>query len=202
MQVYSSTVQPLGQGEWTSVQTIEPHAYRCGFCGKEVASEKGIYFNRDPHRIKITICPICRHPTFFEVGVQVPGSPFGDPVNHVPAEVNALYDEARRCTADNAFTAAVLAARKLLMHIAVDRGAKSGSSFMEYIEYLAANGFVPPHGKGWVDHIRKKGNEANHEIVLMTHDDAADLINFTEMLLKFIYEFPKRVPVAAPAATP
>jgi hypothetical protein len=88
------------------------------------------------------------------------------------------------------------------MHIAVDRGAKDGQTFLQYIEYLAANGFVPPNGKGWVDHIRKKGNEANHEIVLMKQEDAADLINFTEMLLKFIYEFPSRVPVTAPASTP
>jgi hypothetical protein len=35
---------------------------------------------------------------------------------------------------------------------------------MEYIEHLANNGFVPPKGRGWVDHIRKKGNEANHVV--------------------------------------
>ena len=52
----------------------------------------------------------------------------------------------------------------------------------------------PPNGKGWVDHIRKKGNEAAHEIVLMTKADADELIVFSEMLLKFVYEFPNRVP--------
>src|ERR1035437_5059130 len=127
----------------------------------------------------------------------MPGIPFGDSVEHVPDEVRALYDEARRCTADNAFTAAVLAIRKLLMHIAVNLGARENQSFMEYVQYLADNGYVPPNGKGWVDHIRRKGNEANHEIVLMTQGDAADLVNFTEMLLKFIYEFPGRVPAPA-----
>jgi hypothetical protein len=58
---------------------------------------------------------------------------------------------------------------------------------------------VPPNGKHWVDHIRKKGNEATHEIALMGADDAADLIVFSEMLLKFIYEFPNRIP--KPTAT-
>jgi hypothetical protein len=53
---------------------------------------------------------------------------------------------------------------------------------------------VPPNGRGWVDHIRTKGNEANHEIVLMSAEDALELISFSEMLLKFIYEFPSRVP--------
>jgi len=37
--------------------------------------------------------------------------------------------------------------------------------------------------------FEKKGNEANHEIVLMEPNDALDLINFIEMLLKFISNF-------------
>ena len=56
------------------------------------------------------------------------------------------------------------------------------------------NGYVPPNGKMWVDHIRKKANEATHEIPHMERGDAIDLITFSEMLLKFIYEFPNRVP--------
>jgi hypothetical protein len=81
------------------------------------------------------------------------------------------------------------------MHIAVEQGAKVGESFLTYVEFLASSGYVPPNGKGWVDHIRQKGNEANHEIKLMTVEDATELISFSEMLLKFIYEFPNRVPV-------
>jgi len=80
------------------------------------------------------------------------------------------------------------------MNLAVSLKAKTGEPFVFYVEYLAANGYVPPNGKGWVDHIRKKGNEATHEIVLMQQRDAEDLIGFTEMLLKFIYEFPAKVP--------
>lgn len=80
------------------------------------------------------------------------------------------------------------------MNIGVAQGADAGKPFIFYVEYLAANGYVPPNGKGWVDHIRKKGNEATHEIVLMSDSDAKDLIAFAEMLLKFIYEFPSRIP--------
>jgi hypothetical protein len=71
----------------------------------------------------------------------------------------------------------------------------SAQSFMSYVEYLANNGYVPPNGKGRVDHIRKKGNEATHEILVMTESDAKDWIGFSDMLLKFIYEFPSRVPI-------
>ena len=82
----------------------------------------------------------------------------------------------------------------MLMNIAVAQGAKEGLKFIEYVSHLADNGYIPPNGTGWVDHIRKKGNEATHEIALMGKDDAEELILFTEMLLKFIYEFPARVP--------
>lgn len=84
------------------------------------------------------------------------------------------------------------------MNIAVAQGAKEGESFVSYVEYLANAGFVPPNGRGWVDHIRNKGNEANHEIKLMGQADAEELIAFAEMLLKFIYEFPSKVPVKTP----
>jgi len=80
------------------------------------------------------------------------------------------------------------------MSVAVAQGAKEGGTFLSYVEYLADKGYVPPNGRGWVDHIRLKGNEATHEIKLMTPDDASELISFAEMLLKFVYEFPNRVP--------
>ena len=80
------------------------------------------------------------------------------------------------------------------MNIAVNEGADPGLSFFKYVDYLATQGYVPPNGRGWVDHIRRKGNEATHEIALMSRDDAEELITFVEMLLKFIYEFPARVP--------
>jgi hypothetical protein len=85
------------------------------------------------------------------------------------------------------------------MNIAVGEGAKEGQNFLQYVDYLATKGFVPPNGRHWVDHIRKKGNEANHEIALMKQQDAQELITFVEMLLRFIYEFPNIVPKPAPA---
>lgn len=118
----------------------------------------------------------------------------GAEVESLPANVDALYKEARGAASIGAYTASVLACRKLLMHIAVAQGADQGKSFIAYVDYLAQKGFVPPNGKGWVDHIRRKGNDANHEIVLMTMQDAEELVVFLEMLLKFIYEFPSRVP--------
>lgn len=148
------------------------------------------------HQQQILICTHCARPTFFDhdAGLQVPGSAFGGSVDSLPDSVESLYNEARDCMKVAAYTSAVLACRKLLMNIAVEKGAPEGKKFIEYVEFLAKKGYVPPGGEAWVDHIRQQGNEATHEIKTKSVDDAQDLISFLEMLLKFIYEFPSRVP--------
>jgi hypothetical protein len=143
---------------------------------------------------QLYICPECEGPIFRTRTVQFPTAAFGNPVAHVPDDLNALYEEARGCTSANAFTAAVLICRKMLMNIAVQEGAQEGLKFIEYVNYLAERGYVPPNGRHWVDHIRKRGNEATHEISLMSEADAKELVGFVEMLLRFIYEFPNMIP--------
>ncbi len=180
---------------WKGVTAISRGHYVCGFCGIEVGPDQG-YFGKSTlgEKLYILICPNCQKPTFRHDEVQVPAPVYGNKVSHVPTEVCSLYDEARRCMSVSAYTAAVLVCRKLLMHIAVEKNAPEGKSFLEYVEYLCDNGYVPPDGKGWVDHIRKMGNEANHEIAEVSRTDAEELISFSEMLLRFIYELPARIP--------
>lgn len=122
-------------------------------------------------------------------------------MKNVPETLSRIYGEARICTSHQCYTAAVMLSRKLLMHIAVEAGAKANLKFIEYVEYLSANNYVPPKGKHWVDHIREKGNEANHEVKLMSEKDAKDLLTFIEMLLRFNYEFPQMISPPA-ASTP
>jgi hypothetical protein len=179
---------------WNNESKLESCRFCCGYCGNIVATDKG-FFDKDG-LYRAYPCPYCQKMSFFDnFRNQTPGVVPGNDVNHLPKELEAIYNEARRCVSVKAFTAAVLACRKLLMHIAAEQKAETGKSFIYYVEYLANNGYVPPNGKGWVDQIRKKGNEANHEIMLMTVEDAQELISFSEMLLKFIYEFPARIPI-------
>ena len=100
----------------------------------------------------------------------------------------------------NAYPATVLACRKLLMHIAVSKGAPEGLTFVEYVQYLADKHYVPPGAEAWVDHIREKGNEANHDIVILSKADAEDLVIFCEMLLRVIFQFPAKVKAKTRAA--
>jgi hypothetical protein len=183
---------------WSNLGGLPSRRYTCGFCGSPLASEKGWQAQSKhggPVIATIYVCHQCSGPTFFDQhGGQVPGSAFGGAVSDIPDEsVARLYDEARNATSAGAFTSAVLACRKLLMHIAVAKGASEGKTFISYVEYLAEKNYVPPDAKGWVDHIRARGNEANHQIVIMAKEDAEQLISFAEMLLKIIYEFPASV---------
>lgn len=183
---------------WEQIAGLESRSYICGHCGKPLASERG-WIARDrpggPLIAYIYVCHQCSKPTFFRSGEeQVPAVTFGRPVADIAdVGIQKLYDEARKCTGAGAYTAAVLACRKLLMHIAVSKGAKAGEPFVVYVEYLAKHNYIPPDARDWVDHIRAKSNEANHEIVIMPKEDAEELVSFIEMLLRVIFEFPAAI---------
>ena len=80
------------------------------------------------------------------------------------------------------------------MIVAHDHGAPEGLKFIQYVEYLAEHNYIPEGSKGWVDVIRTKGNEATHEIRAIEQADAKQLMDFTAILLRIMYEFPMAVP--------
>ncbi len=181
--------------EWFAIQPISEKEYDCGYCGRGVAPNKGYWgksSNSGTTEQWIYICPFCNNPTYFDFqGEQYPGVVFGTDIKHLPKDIESLYNEARRCMKENASTASVLCCRKLLMHIAVSKGAAAGLSFVDYVNFFVDDGHLPKSSKDWVDHIRKKANEANHEIKIMPLADAEELLKFTEMILKIIFEYPE-----------
>jgi len=138
------------------------------------------------------ICHRCNKPTYFDSEErQTPGQIIGNCVKHIPnPDIEKLFNEARACYSISAYTSSVMCCRKLLMNISVSEGAEEGKKYIDYVNYLNDNNYIPPNGKRWVDLIRKLGNEANHEIEFKNQKDAIRILSFTEMLLKFIYELP------------
>jgi hypothetical protein len=193
--------------------------YSCAWCGHTVSSQHGVkasdfytqVIDDDLQRIAINaviaICPDCSRPTFIEDDVrgyfsqQLPNAPLGSAVQHLPSEIAALYEEARHCTTVEAYTSAVLLARKILLHVAVKEGASANINFQQAVNYLDEHHFIPRNGKGWVDRIRKLGNEANHEIVVMTRDQAEETLTFTGWLLTLTYQLPGSLPPPAPSTS-
>jgi hypothetical protein len=185
---------------WQESQSVSSLRFKCAFCDSVVASGAGWSAYESEHGTaypagEIRICPHCSHPSYFpRNGRQIPGPIEGETVKGITEQtVEHIYAEARRAYGEGCFTASVLCCRKLLMHVAVGKGAKAGLPFIGYVEYLDEKRFVPPGCDGWLNQIRTKGNEANHEIVIMTKDEAKELLTFCEMLLKLTFEFPSKI---------
>lgn len=190
--------------DWNGLGDVgKAQGYRCAFCDREVASNRGwVGFESryEPgsghHQVAhyVLVCPRCTLPTLAvpNDNAQVPRASEGEPVNDLPPLVANLYQEARRSLSADANTGAVLLARKLLMNVAVEKGAEAGKTFQYYVDYLTKTGLVTEEMKDWVDEIREFGNDANHELPEMTHDEAVELLTFVAMLLQVVYEYPAK----------
>src|SRR5436190_14222190 len=159
--------------KWLSMGGLESRSYICGYCDNHIASENG--YRHEHNSGWIYICHYCGRPTYFdassEPNTQTPGTAFGESVKYLPPDVAGLYKESRDCLKVGANTASVLCSRKLLMNMAVSKGAREGLKFVQYIDYLEENRFLPVGGKEWANHIRDRGNEATHEIEPKTRQE-------------------------------
>lgn len=188
--------------DWNDVKHIQTREWQCGFCGREVASNRGWnatnfsgHSGQETVTAYVAICPRCDVPSIIGAGpngASIPASKFGERVIDLPDDIATLYEEARHAVTSGAPNSAALSCRKILMHVGVEKGADIGQNFISYVNYLSENGYVPPDAREWIDEIREHGNDANHEIVLITEDEAKDMVEFTAMLLRVVYEYPAR----------
>ncbi len=177
---------------WKNLSTLHSEEFVCGHCGANISSNQGYY--ADSRTDFIMICHQCNMPTYINTsGDQVPGPMFGEEITDLPADIDSLYNEVRKSYSVNAFTCSVLCARKILMHVAISKGAEENKSFEYYVDYIADNDIIPKHTKPWVDSIRNAGNEATHEVKSNTKEEASEIIEFLGMLLKLVYQYPAKM---------
>ncbi|WP_424945919.1 DUF4145 domain-containing protein [Candidatus Spongiihabitans sp.] len=167
--------------------------YTCGYCGTKVSGAVVAYYDwkgpaQNHYSNKWLLCTSCTRPSAKFNSIVSPGLPFGPSIQGLPDEVGASYNEARRCMEVNAYTAAELICRKILMHVAADKGAKEKGSFDSYLTYLAEKGYVTPPMKGWVDLIRQHGNKSTHKLDSPEEERAQSTVMFTAELLRLVYE--------------
>lgn len=182
------------------------YGYRCGHCGHDVSGAVLAYNRESKTGEQLTLwlqCPICYKGSTRESNKSVsPGSPFGPAIEGLPADVAEAYDEARRCMSVNAHTAAEGICRKILMHVAVDKGADEGKSFVSYIDFLASEGYVTPPMREWVDLIKNHGNESTHRLKAPERARAEGTLLFTAQLLRSVYEMGHLASRFTPRAVP
>ena len=165
--------------------------YTCGHCNREVSGRVVSMYKTpdDVPLIKFLLCTSCVQGSIWvHSGDVVPGVSPGKILEGLPPEVNDAYEETRICFANNAFTACELICRKILMYIAVDKGADEGESFEKYLDYLETQGYITPPIKKWADVIRTHGNDSTHKLQKTEKEKAEITFQFTAQLLRIIYE--------------
>lgn len=119
--------------------------------------------------------------------------PLRDPVGVPDVELNT-WREVRKCLGIRANTAAVMMCRKILLHVAVAQGLPAQNSkgrapsFTDAVKYLEDEEVITKRMRKWVKKIKDVGNDANHEIMPVTAEQALDVATFTEQLLRLAYE--------------
>lgn len=160
-------------------------SFTCGYCqtkvnGQVVATSQSI---------KWLLCTSCGNGSVFtNDGILFPPQLTGPIVEGLPTEISNAYDESRRCYSVNSYTSCELMCRKILMHVAVEKNAKEGDTFENYIKYLEGSGYVTPPMRGWVDLIRRHGNKSTHKLEAPDQKRAESTLMLTAELLKLIYE--------------
>jgi len=173
------------------------HPFFCAHCNREVSGACVSYKDG----VRWLQCPNCGDGSVLTLDGKIyPGVPFGPRIEGLPDDVLGAYNEARNCMSVNAYTSCELICRKILMHVAVEKGAEEGTSFADYISYLQGKGYVTETMKEWVDLIREHGNRATHEIETPEKGRAESTLMFTAELLRLIYEMEYMAKRYAPQA--
>jgi hypothetical protein len=146
---------PWEELEYYATGKARWYPYTCPHCSKDVSGGVVAATARGP-TYPLTLwldCPNCRVGSVCVNDTLYPPSPFGPEVDGLPADVADAYQEARNCMGVGAFTAAELICRKLLMHVAADKGAKAGEAFITYLDFL---------GEGRICHASHEGLGRSH----------------------------------------
>jgi hypothetical protein len=199
---FPGMVQRL-EGKWLEAREEEAGVrYTCGFCGADVGPSRHYRKDHgsDEYAAFVYLCPVCNRPTYIckDLDEQAPGRLVGGSlVGITDPDVERLYGEARKALASGAPSASVMVCRKLLMHIAVEKGAEKNEKFAYYALYLLDQHIIGEPLAEAVKHIKNQGNKENHELDVSLPEDATALLKLVEFVLASIYELPALVPKSA-----
>jgi hypothetical protein len=111
----------------------------------------------------------------------------------VPAEIASALNEAVLCLSANCPRAAAVMARRTLEAIATDKGGgKTKDTLAQKLSNMAATGVLQPALADWAKEVRAVGNSGAHHdpIDTVSNADAAQLIEFLQALIEYLYVLP------------
>lgn len=126
-----------------------------------------------------------------------PAAPIHQTPKHLPDEIEQAWEEAMQCFTASAFTASAMMCRKIIFHIAVDKGLEPENNkgrapnFQDCVKHLVKAGLITDkQEEDWVDSIRVLGNTATHKLDSVSQIPADRALKFTKALLEIIYTHP------------
>lgn len=178
----------------------------CGHCGRPVSAAVIAHYAhpQEPGRLPVAWlqCMNCGYGSVRNPSGKVsPALPFGPVIEGLPPDTGSAYEEARQAFSVGAYVATEQMCRKILMHVAVQKGAAENLTFAAYVKHLQDAGYVTPPMHSWVDQIRRNGNEATHELVAVTQQRAEGTLMFTAELLRLTYEMDAKAKQYSDSAT-
>jgi Domain of unknown function (DUF4145) len=160
---------------------------KCPLCGANAVGAVVAETVEQP-KVQWIRCTGCSKGVVANEGVLSPSPKVGDDIDGLAPDVADAHDEARRTAGAEAYTSCELICRKILMHIAVDKGDAEGKNFVEYLDFLKTTGYITPPMLPWVDLIRSHGNLSTHRLQAASKDRAHNSLAFTAQLLRLVYE--------------
>lgn len=114
---------------------------------------------------------------------------------HFPEAVGRYWLQAKRSMNENNYDAAAVMARSALQ-LALRAHEAKGANLKQEIDSLAERGLLPPLMKDWAHVVRELGNDSAHPHLSekpASSQDAADIVNFLDFFLEYLYALPKRI---------
>ncbi len=168
--------------------------YLCGHCEQP---STGIANLVNPSAGAVVwFCLGCGRPTYTDkTGANIPSAASGEPAPvHAPEGITNLYYQARGSLQVGAFNGAAMLCRRILLDVASNHGLKwdgRAPSFQACLKFLVKNEDITQRMLDkWLDKIRVIGNGANHELTLVSMEEAAVSLRFTGWLLRILYDAP------------
>lgn len=181
-------IEESGENAW---QVIE----RCPECsGTQALRIAYTYEGSDRPPVVWSRCVNCFHGFVTNYGVISPAPPPLRLIVGLESDTEAAWREIRSCLGAGAYTAAAHMCRKVLFHVAAEKGmsVKNGKgfapTFTQCIEYLKNQGYVTAPMEKWVSRIKDLGNEGAHNLAPIDKAQAMLVAEFTLQLLVLIFE--------------
>ncbi len=106
-----------------------------------------------------------------------------------PRPIKNTYQEALLCYKAKAYTASVIMCRKTLEEICKEHGINSKKDLYTDLRKMKEKGIIESRLFEWAEALRNLGNEAAHDNVTISSQDAKDIIEFTNALLEYVFTF-------------